>query len=36
VNLRVPDGISDGDQPLVISVGGASSPSGGFLTVSRQ
>jgi uncharacterized protein (TIGR03437 family) len=36
VNLRVPDGVADGDQALVITVGGAPSPAGGFITVSRQ
>ncbi len=36
VNLRVPNGLTDGDQPLVITVGGASSPAGGFITVSAQ
>jgi uncharacterized protein (TIGR03437 family) len=35
VNLRVPDGVADGDQAVVITVGGASSPAGGFITVSR-
>jgi uncharacterized protein (TIGR03437 family) len=35
-NLRVPDGVPDGDQALVITVGGASSPAGAFITVSRQ
>ena len=36
VNLRVPDGVPDGDQALVITVGGTASPPGGFITVSRQ
>jgi uncharacterized protein (TIGR03437 family) len=36
VNLRVPDGVPDGDQALVITVGGASSPAGAFITASRQ
>ena len=35
VNLRVPDTAEDGDQSLVIKVGAASSPVGGFITVSR-
>ena len=35
VNLRVPDGVADGDQPLVITVGGVSSPANAFITVSR-
>ena len=33
VNLRVPQGVPDGDQPLVITVGGVKSPAGGFITV---
>ena len=36
VNLRVPDGVTNGDQSLVITVGGVSSPAGGFITVSSQ
>jgi uncharacterized protein (TIGR03437 family) len=36
VNLRVPDGVPDGDQALVITVGAASSPAGAFITVIRQ
>jgi uncharacterized protein (TIGR03437 family) len=36
VNLRVPDGVPDGDQALVITVGGVLSPAGAFITVSRQ
>ena len=36
VNLRVPDGVPEGDQALVITVGGVSSPAGAFITVSRQ
>ena len=36
VNLRVPDGATNGDQSLVITVGGVSSPAGGFITVSNQ
>ncbi len=36
VNIRVPQGLGDGDQPLVITVGAASSPSSGFLTTSSQ
>jgi uncharacterized protein (TIGR03437 family) len=34
--LRVPVGVPDGDQALVITVGGAASPAGAFITVSRQ
>lgn len=33
VNLRVPEGLPDGDQSLVIAVGGVKSPAGGFITV---
>lgn len=33
VNLRVPEKVPDGDQPLVITIGGVSSPAGGFITV---
>jgi uncharacterized protein (TIGR03437 family) len=36
VNLRVPNGVANGDQSLVMTVGGASSPAGGFITVSSQ
>ena len=35
VNLRVPDSVVDGDQALVISIDGVSSPAGGYITVSR-
>jgi uncharacterized protein (TIGR03437 family) len=33
VNLRVPNQVPDGDQSLVITIGGAASPAGGFVTV---
>ena len=33
VNLRVPEKVPDGDQSLVIDIGGVSSPAGGFITV---
>ncbi|MGD0299632.1 MAG: hypothetical protein ABSE86_21285 [Bryobacteraceae bacterium] len=33
VNLRVPNQVPDGDQSLVITIGGVASPSGGFVTV---
>jgi uncharacterized protein (TIGR03437 family) len=33
VNLQVPEGVPDGDQSLVITVGGVTSPAGGFITV---
>jgi uncharacterized protein (TIGR03437 family) len=35
VNLRVPAAVADGNQPLVITVGGVSSPSKAFITVAR-
>jgi len=35
VNLRVPAGVTDGDQPLVITIGGVASPSNAFITVKR-
>jgi uncharacterized protein (TIGR03437 family) len=33
VNLRVPNQVPDGDQSLVITIGGVASPSGGFVTI---
>jgi uncharacterized protein (TIGR03437 family) len=33
LNLRVPKGVPDGDQPLVIRIGGVTSPSNAFITV---
>jgi uncharacterized protein (TIGR03437 family) len=33
VNLRVPNQVPDGDQSLVITIGGNASPPGGFVTV---
>jgi len=33
VNIRVPNGVKDGDQPLTITIGGSPSPSGPFITV---
>ncbi len=33
VNVRVPDTVPDGDQSFTLSVGGVSSPAGGFITV---
>ena len=33
VNLRVPNQVPDGDQSLVITIGGSASPAGGFVTV---
>ena len=35
VSIRVPDAVADGDQPFILSVGGAASAAGGFITVSR-
>jgi uncharacterized protein (TIGR03437 family) len=35
VNLRVPDAVPDGDQAVILTVGGVATPAGGFLTVSR-
>ncbi len=35
VNLRVPASLADGDQALVITIGGAASPAGGFITVKK-
>jgi trimeric autotransporter adhesin len=36
VNLKVPSSVPDGNQPLVITVGGVASPSGAFLTVKQN
>jgi uncharacterized protein (TIGR03437 family) len=33
VNLKVPEQVPDGNQPLVITIGGVASPPGGFITV---
>jgi len=33
VNIQVPAGVADGDQPLVITVGGVASPANAFITV---
>jgi uncharacterized protein (TIGR03437 family) len=35
VNLRVPAAVPDGDQPLVITVGGVASPANAFITVAH-
>jgi uncharacterized protein (TIGR03437 family) len=35
VNLRIPDAVPDGDQPVILTVGGVSTPASGFLTVRR-
>ncbi len=36
VNIKVPAGLADGDQPLVITVGGVASPANAFITVQGQ
>jgi uncharacterized protein (TIGR03437 family) len=33
LNIRVPAGVANGDQSLVISIGGVSSPVSGIITV---
>jgi len=33
INLRVPDGIPSGNQPMLIQVGANQSPTGGYLTI---
>jgi uncharacterized protein (TIGR03437 family) len=33
VNIQVPSGVPDGNQPLVITVGGVASPGDAFITV---
>jgi uncharacterized protein (TIGR03437 family) len=33
INLKVPASVPAGDQAVVVTVGGVSSPSGGFITV---
>jgi len=35
VNIRVPDAVPDGDQPLVLTISGVPSPSGGYITVAH-
>jgi uncharacterized protein (TIGR03437 family) len=35
LNIRVPDGVPDGDESLVITIGNASSPAGAYITVKR-
>ena len=35
LNIRVPDAVPDGDQPLTIIVSGATSPATAFVTVKR-
>jgi uncharacterized protein (TIGR03437 family) len=36
VNLQVPAGVADGNQPLVITVGGVASPANAFITVRKN
>ncbi len=36
VNIQVPAGVADGDQPLIITVGGVASPANAFITVKSQ
>jgi uncharacterized protein (TIGR03437 family) len=36
VNIQVPAGVADGDQPLVITVGGVASPANAFVTVQNS
>ncbi len=36
VNIQVPAGLADGDQPLVITVGGVASPANAFVTVQNS
>ena len=35
VNLRIPDAVPDGDQPVVLTVAGVPTPTGGFITITR-
>jgi uncharacterized protein (TIGR03437 family) len=35
VNLRIPDAVPDGDQQVVLTVGGVPTPTGGFITITR-
>ncbi len=35
INIHVPKGIPDGDQPFVLTIGSAASPSTGFVTISN-
>ena len=32
-NIRVPDGLADGDYPISLRLGGFVTPSGGYITV---
>lgn len=33
INLRVPEGVSSGNQPIIVKVGANQTPSGGYLTI---
>src|SRR5262249_1503315 len=33
LNIQVPTGLADGDYPLVLTVAGASTPGGGYITI---
>lgn len=33
VNIQVPDGLADGNYPLMLNIGGVSTPSGAYLTI---
>lgn len=35
INIRIPDAVADGDLPIVVRIGGVSTPEGAFLTVQR-
>jgi len=35
LNIRIPEATPDGDQTLLISIGGNASPSGAYLTIKR-
>ena len=36
VNIQVPAGVADGNQPLVITVGGVASPANAYITVQNR
>ena len=35
LNIRIPGGVPDGDQSVVLSVNGVRSPSGGYVTIKQ-
>jgi trimeric autotransporter adhesin len=35
INILIPDGVADGDQPVTLKLGQYSTPAGGYLTVKR-